>query len=807
MPLTVFDAVGKFSADTTELDRFVVSLERGLTTAEEKAAAAALKNKQAHEALREALKVVSIDGSDTADNMAKLAKAQQEAALAAQAASRAQGNLKQSLGIVKESTRDARGEVGLLGESIGIHLPRHVQTFLAEMPGLQKVLQGAFAVTAVGFLIDALSQLPGKIIEITNSLAGWGKEEQDAYAAQIKLNDHLLELAEKREEQQVREVERGLTGVNLTRQQLADDQKISDIRNKRIADTGAEERGLRQQLAVLEAQRATLDAIATNIPFAGKISGFFTGANDKIKELTKNIAELEAKTQKQGEAKEEIAQQVKDRETQLGQQSLEDSIKFEDAKIEVAKKSADGRVQSNEAAARVLFEQNKISFAQYVDLQATSNQAIFQNDEHALLAKLAQLKRDPTKNKDEIITVNGEIEQLESQHNTKLLTDYANNLTEFKRISNQFANEEFKLRASPVFSPPRNILDSYKTLEAALRSLGITSGVEIGRTAQIQQNEIGKINQAYDELIKHAKSAADAEALTGERTAVIDQANRQARLEEINQLIALLNLEITVGNRKHQNVQKEEADLKALKKERQDLQRVEQKYGQNAMQIAQAVAGAVQSEAAAWASGQVTIVGAIAGIAAAIINGIASIADKKGAEATAEAFGDLGDHDYAAAANHFAAATGWFALGGALTAGATLAGNVGQKGNSGTSGSASEAAIPAQLAQPAQNPVQTVNAQHFAGGGLISSPTLAVIGDSIRGSGQREAAIPLDDPQAVEAIVEALGGGTGTVIHNHIKGVISGDNLTKVMRKMSRSVIKGQARLTANTSYKVTRKA
>jgi hypothetical protein len=801
MPLQVFDAIGRFTADTSELDRFVAKLERGLTTAEEKAAAAALRNKQAHEDLRNALKVVSIDGSNTADNMAKLAKAQQDAALAAQAASRAQRNLKADLGIVKESTKEARGEAGLLGEALGIHLPRHVRTFIADMPGVATALKGAFAITAVGFLIEALSQLPDKIIEITNNLAGWTKEAQSAYEAQLKLNASLLETAEKREEQQIREAERGLTGIKLTRQQLDDDEKILEIRNQRIAALGREQGSLQTQLQTIEDTKKQLQALSGVPSF---VSSVFTGDEGKIKELKRQIDLLTADVLKQQKERDDLQQQGKDHESQLGQQSLEESIKFENAKIDAARKSADLRFQLTAASARLAYQQNKISYEQSLALEASANEAIFQNDEQALLRKLAQLKRDPTKNKDQIIAVNGEIEQLEAQHNTKLLDDYAKNLAEFKRLSLDFANARAKAEAAPVFAPPRNLIDSFKLLESALRSLGITAGVEIGHAAQIQQNEIGKINQAYDELIAHARTAADAEALRGEQAKVIEEAERHARIEELNQQISLLDLLVTVGNRKHENVVKEVADLKKLKLERQDLQRVEQKYGQVALQVSQAVAQGIRTEAAAYASGQITIVGALAGITAAVINSIADVAYAKGTEQLAEAFGAY--PDFSAMAHHFTSAGLWLSLGGALSVGAALAGNAGQKGSSGGSAGASEAGIPAQIQQPAQNPVQSINAQHFAGGGLISAPTLAVIGDSIRGSGQREAAIPLDDPQAVEAIVAALGGGGGDT-HVHVKGLISSDNLTKVMKKMNRSVSKGQARLTANTSYKVTRKA
>jgi hypothetical protein len=96
------------------------------------------------------------------DNWQKVAEAQRQVALSSAGAKRSHDELRQSLGAVRESTREAKGEIGLLGEAFGIHLPRHVRTFIAELPGVGKALSAAFAVTAVGFIIEGLSQAASK---------------------------------------------------------------------------------------------------------------------------------------------------------------------------------------------------------------------------------------------------------------------------------------------------------------------------------------------------------------------------------------------------------------------------------------------------------------------------------------------------------------------------------------------------------------------------------------------------------------------------------------------------------------------
>jgi hypothetical protein len=78
-------------------------------------------------------------------------------------------NLPVHIDKVSSSYKEARGEVGLLNEvsrqTFQIGLPKHVQTFLASIEGLQPLLSAAFSATAVLFLIEALVKGVDKITE------------------------------------------------------------------------------------------------------------------------------------------------------------------------------------------------------------------------------------------------------------------------------------------------------------------------------------------------------------------------------------------------------------------------------------------------------------------------------------------------------------------------------------------------------------------------------------------------------------------------------------------------------------------
>jgi hypothetical protein len=94
--------------------------------------------------------------------------------------------------------------------------------------------------------------------------------------------------------------------------------------------------------------------------------------------------------------------------------------------------------------------------------------------------------------------------------------------------------------------------------------------------------------------------------------------------------------------------------------------------------------------------------------------------------------------------------------------------------------------------------------QHFATGGLITAPTLAVMGEQNRA----EAVLPLEDPRAMDRIgksISAAGGGGGLTVHVH--GLVSPDNLKKVMKQMSKMVQRNQADLHASHSLRVNKRS
>jgi hypothetical protein len=132
---------------------------------------------------------------------------------------------------------------------------------------------------------------------------------------------------------------------------------------------------------------------------------------------------------------------------------------------------------------------------------------------------------------------------------------------------------------------------------------------------------------------------------------------------------------------------------------------------------------------------------------------------------------------------------------------------------SGAAGGASSGSNtnPSQLQNPGSNTsgsgsrgtVGVTGVQHFADGGLILRPTLATFAEN-----GPEVAMPLNDPRAKQAIGDALGGsGGGTTHHWHIQGMISPDNLNKVITQINKRVARGQSTLNSSSTLRINKRS
>jgi hypothetical protein len=147
------------------------------------------------------------------------------------------------------SATEARHAFHGLGEEIGIHVPRFVQSFVANLGGVGPVLAAAFAPIAVIGLVNVLAEIPEALQKGIDKLAGWDEEAKKAFREEtdeaIRLDQRTIKLHD--EIAKVGLV--GKTGVEKyglelkiagdTTRELAD---LQDSYNRKLADVAAGEK-------------------------------------------------------------------------------------------------------------------------------------------------------------------------------------------------------------------------------------------------------------------------------------------------------------------------------------------------------------------------------------------------------------------------------------------------------------------------------------------------------------------------------------------------------------------------------------
>jgi hypothetical protein len=194
----------------------------------------------------------------------------------------------------------------------------------------------------------------------------------------------------------------------------------------------------------------------------------------------------------------------------------------------------------------------------------------------------------------------------------------------------------------------------------------------------------------------------------------------------------------------------------------------------------------------------------------ATASSLASIASQAAVKAlfyTAEGFAALAGFNSGSAANYFTAAGEMAAVAGAAgVAGRALSGAAGGGGSS----SNNQQNYAGSSSTSGSGLRGGTSVRGFADGGLISSPTLAMIAEN---PGSTEAVLPLDDEAAMSRIGASIarhgGGGGGGDIHLHLPGgmVVSPDSLGKFLSKVNRRVKRGQSTMLSSNSLRINKRS
>jgi hypothetical protein len=342
------------------------------------------------------------------------------------------------------SVREARGSARLLSEELGVHLNRELADTLARSSVIGPVLESAFSVFAIVGFIELLDQASKKFDSMIQSWAGWGKEQQQAYQAQLDLNSKILaqsiELRDKEREQNLV----GLEGTARKKVLLEDlTAKQKDYATE-TANAAHSEQGLNKELEHWQALQS--------IPFV---------MNQDY--LSKQIEDVSASLKRATNSQEEFTKAQQDGRVEI--ESTKAEIPVEEAKegrddtaarIERYKAYADAVEGYDQAIYKARYELGEISLAQETQLIRDSEERKFEAEEQGY-QKLRALKlsegaatgRNVTP---DIEKMDSEIEAKRAAHGAKLAEMDATTQLEIRKQAQETAFAQIEADAKVAAS-------------------------------------------------------------------------------------------------------------------------------------------------------------------------------------------------------------------------------------------------------------------------------------------------------------------------------------------------------------------
>lgn len=676
------------------------------------------------------------------------------------------------------AAREAKAEMALLGEETGVRIPRHLRAFVAELPGVGEALTAAFSATAVLMLIQILVEGVEKLSKWIENTFIFTQAMKDANAAIIAQNSVLLALQLQIKETEKAMSEFGKTPLELAAMNVAALTKTLDEQKKQFYDNEQAQAAYRMGLDDITKEMAE-KAGAANLTLAASIKL----TNDLLEQAQVAQAEVVIETQLKN-AKQVI--------------SIEESVAEGKKKIWQALAIYQASFLKDSTAANYLIEKDATEKEYLLKLDALKRERVAQEQAEAQFRSVSDNKNGD-RMAAEVKASNAKIEALNAEH-------YVTELKRLTDFQNQFKEIEKGIFALPQrnISPLGPFITDMQLMEEAAARLGVTLSGSLHAAFTTSKDDLAAMKKSYDAgqigLKDYQKAEVASIAANIEWKKSIGQST-----DELEKQQAALQKEID-GIKKTQGFW--DAFSADFKKKAKEADTVGQQMGQVMANMAKEADTAFSTAIiGALTTGQ-SIGAALEQATKAILTQLAEQALAKSLYYTAEgiAAATMGNPQ---AAGFFAAAGEFALVAGASAAGAMMMGG-GSNGGAPNANSGTSFSNPggAQQSSAAGGGSSVTGIQKFATGGLITGPTLAMIGDDKSGGRATEAVLPLDDEDAMSKMRDSLGtGGGGTPIHVHVKGMISPDNLGKVVRQINRKVGNRQLSLQASNSFRVTRRS
>lgn len=765
--ISVGDAVLTFVGDTTQLDQ---AFERVGSEAQVKLA-------PANAAIEQVGQEWQFAGQTASTAAGEMFAASEEVAEGAE--------------LSASAMREARGEAGLLGEATGIHLPRHVRSFLAELPGVGEALSAAFSATAVLFLAEALIKGADKLTEwisntfiFTEAQKNLNNELVAGNKAVVEYNKDLDDLVKKY--QLI-----GLEGSKRTAMEFSFSVKDSQELEEKL-------RMIRDEIfAANQGWRTTPELVQVVNQQVSKLH-----ADMKEDELKKLLLPDNA-TREQVVAAFSSLQAELQGKLKVVQQSQANSEKeFDEQKLKEDQQLAEKQQRLAEQVQK------------YIDkLHADGVKQMEKEAEEA--TKLIEFRGEQELKK-EMDTAKQEIE-LDHQ---KLQSALAVNEGEIRSDEQKFRQQEQQLRAA--FQSGLLKGQEYLT---SVKLLNEKEVEDLKHALETRQRLV--VLNAMNEAAARGKILTEADA--HELKAYIDLENKKALVTQAaDARIAKATDQVTAKAIKDFGGIDKAIDqyVKKLREAHGELQG----FGAGADEVLGDISKSFGSAVDQWITGQKSFGAALE---EALAQYLAQVAAKAAIDAiyfTAWGIADIFWNPARAGADFGAAAEfAAIAVGAGIGAKALSGGGGGSKsGGSGAGSSGSSSTSVSSGGSSAPSGVNVNQVQSFATGGIALSPMLAQIADS-----GEEAVIPLHDRRASHMLAESLAGSLSSstlgglgrsqsvnpfdfkalaremakAIGAHQTHVKIESDIPYAVKKINHAVRTGRARLEASNSRRLTRQS
>jgi hypothetical protein len=343
------------------------------------------------------------------------------------------------------SMREARGTAALLGEEIGVRIPRHVASFVAEIPGVGEAMALAFSGIAVIALVEILAKGIEKLEEFISETFIFTSAQKALNDEILSSNAKIADYDKKLKELGIEYEKIGKTGSQLTDIDLAhgsDEILKQQAALRQLAD---EVYGVKNGMVTLP------DAINT-------VNGALTSLNPGLKgdELKKMLlpasadqetvlaayANVQGQLQKQLEVSQAAIQNIAKKGSVEYQ---EEQNRIQEAILASTKNFLDTKASMMEAAAKTLPSDSTAEIQASTNLEKIAAQQRLAAAKEEVEGKVAIAQQDPTKNAPLITELNGQLQTLQENYRTKLLEIDASYYTKVTALMEKQQKESEKL--------------------------------------------------------------------------------------------------------------------------------------------------------------------------------------------------------------------------------------------------------------------------------------------------------------------------------------------------------------------------